>query len=69
MKLQTLSDLRAEMARRRVTQRALAAELKHTEASLSHLFSWEEEVVLSPEGAKSFERAINAVAGAQAVSA
>lgn len=47
MELSTLGDVRALMARHRVTQRALAEALGRTPESLSYLMAWEEDVVLS----------------------
>jgi hypothetical protein len=58
MTLRTISDVRSEIGRRRLSQRALAEELSRSEASVSHLFSWEEEVVLSPRGAAMFADAL-----------
>lgn len=69
MKLDTLADVRAEMGRRRLTQRALAERLDRTEASVSHLMSWEDDIKLSPRGSARFEAALLRNADAEAVQA
>ncbi|MCK9496468.1 MAG: hypothetical protein M0R75_13360 [Dehalococcoidia bacterium] len=65
MHLETLDDIRAEIARRRLSQQSVAEEMGRSAYSISHLMSWNEDVHLTPVGAARFSKAIESAATKQ----
>lgn len=56
--LETLADVRAEIARRKLSQDQIATALGATGQRLSHLMYWEDDVQLTDKGARRFAEAI-----------
>lgn len=61
MQIATLRDARAEMARYRVTQMRLAKQLGINQSLLSHMFTAEPLVDLTPAGAARIAEAIESL--------